>query len=160
MPLLTTLAAIATIAGAGVSSGLAIDQAVTAPCAPKPAAPATPPPPTAQQQAQQRQQTEAAVGQQLPTLEGLTSGYANPGYYAQQGATAAGVAGQPGGNTAAISALEKSLGLPAGSLNPGGGGGGTSTPPFQPAGTGNANAGAFPTSPADLTEFTNSFIST
>lgn len=161
MPLLSALAAIGGLVSAGVSSGLAIDNAVSQPSNPTAGlnlndGPATP---TAAQQQQTITQQKAAVGQQLPNVEGLTSGYANPGYYAQQGATAAGTAGTPTGNNSALEAVEQAFGLPAGSLSKGGGGGAAPTS-FPATGTGAATAGAFPNSPVDLSNFVNSFVST
>jgi hypothetical protein len=159
MPLLSTLAAVATIIGAGTSAGLSIDQAVTAPGAPKPVAPTAPAGPTPQQQQQTQAAQAAAVGQAAPAIEGLTSGFANPGYYAQQGALSAGVAGQPGGDASATRAIEQAFGLPPGSIA-GGGSGGPSTPakPFTPSGVGDPSVGAFPTSTTDLSSYVNTFF--
>jgi hypothetical protein len=92
----------------------------------------------------------------LPTIEGLTSGFANPDYYAQQGGVAAGTAGQPGGQGAALLAVEQALGLPQGTLT---GGTASATPKkFTPAGAGGTNQGAFPTGPADLSDFVSTFF--
>jgi len=101
-------------------------------------------------------QQKAAVGEQLPTIEGLTSGFANPGYYAQQGGVAAGTAGQPGGQSAALAAVEQALGLPTGTLS--GAGGPGAVKKFTPAGAGAPNAGAFPSGPADLSQFVSTFF--
>jgi hypothetical protein len=158
MPLLTTLAAVAGIIGAGTSAGLGIHQAVTAPGAPKPAAATTPAGPTPAEQAQTQKQQQASVASTLPGIESLTSGYANPGYYAQQGGLAAGVAGQPGGDNAASRAIEQTFGLPPGSLSGGGAGGpSSSSKPFTPA-TAETAQGAFPTGTADLSQFVNTFF--
>jgi hypothetical protein len=152
MAFLPALAAIATIASAGTTVGLDIANS-GGPSAPK--TPAVTGPTPAQQQQTQLQE-KAAVTQQLPTIEGLTSGFANPGYYAQQGATAAGVAGQPGGQNAAAAAVEKAFGLPPGTLS-----GASGTPKaFKPVGTGQANTGAFPRDPVQLSDFVNSFVTT
>jgi hypothetical protein len=152
--ILAIAAPVASIAAAGTTIGLDIANA-GGPSAPKPTAPAGP---TPAQQAQEQTQLKAAVGQQLPTLEGLTSGFANPGYYASQGALNAGVAGQPGGQNAAMAAVEKALGLPPGSLTGGATGGGTPTK-FTPAGVGNSTAaGAFPQNQVNLSEFVDSFM--
>jgi hypothetical protein len=156
--LLPAIAAIGTIASAGTSIGLEVANSGGGP--PKPA---VAPGPTPQQQAQTALQQKEAVGQQLPTIEGLTSGYANPEYYGQQGALAAGVAGQPGGTGAAAAAVEKAFGLPPGTLSAGGTGGGGGGAPgtpskFTPAGTGGTNQGAFPTGTTDLSEFVNTFF--
>lgn len=157
MPLLSALAAIGGLVSAGVSSGLAIDSAVNKPSATMPTAPTAP---TPAQQQQSITQEKAAVSQQLPNVEGLTSGFANPSYYAQQGATAAGTAGSPTGSNSALEAVEQAFGLPAGSLSKGGGGGGAAPTSFPAAGTGDATKGAFPNSPVDLSNFVNSFVST
>lgn len=156
MPLLSALAAIGGLVSAGVSSGLAIDNAVNKPSATMPTAPAAP---TPAQQQQSITQEKAAVSQQLPNVEGLTSGFANPSYYAQQGATAAGTVGSPTGSNSALEAVEQAFGLPAGSLSKGGGGAAAPTS-FPATGTGAATAGAFPNSPVDLSNFVNSFVST
>jgi hypothetical protein len=156
MPLISTLAAIAGIASAGISGGLAIDNAVSGPGT-TPPTPSTTPTPAQQQQTISQQ--KAAVSQQLPSIEGLTSGYANPGYYAQQGAAAAGT---PQSSNTALQAVEQAFGFPPGTLSSGGGGGGgaPATKPYTPAGTGTASDGAFPNSPVDLSNFVNSFVST
>jgi hypothetical protein len=156
---LPLIAAIGGIASAGTTIGLDLANS-GGPSTPKPVPPTGPTP--AQQQADAAQKT-AAVGQQLPTIEGLTSGYANPEYYGQQGALAAGVAGESGGTGAAASAVEKAFGLPPGTLSgvTGGGGGGraSGTPSkFTPAGTGGTNQGAFPTGETDLSSFVNTFF--
>ena len=160
MPLLSSLAAIATIVGAATSVGVEGYQLSNQPGTPKPPGPA--PGPTPAQQAQTQATQTAAVGQQLPTLEGLTSGYANPEYYGQQGALAAGVAGQSGGAGAAASAVEKAFGLPPGTLSGvkgGGTGGGPGTPDkFKPAGSGTSDVGAIPTGTTDLSSFVNTFF--
>lgn len=150
---LGVIAAITSIAGTGTGLGL---QLANQPDSPKPPAATTPAAPTPQQQAQTALQQKAAVSQQLPTIEGLTSGFANPEYYGQQGAIAAGVAGQPGGTGSAARAVEAAFGLPPGSLA---GGGSNATPAkFTPAGTGTSSSGAFPTGPADLSEFVSTFF--
>lgn len=154
---LPAIAAIASIGAAGTTIGLDLANS-GGPSTPKPVPPTGPTP--AQQQQDAAQKT-AAVSQQLPTIEGLTSGYANPEYYGQQGALAAGVAGQSGGTGAAAAAVEKAFGLPPGTLSAstGGGGGAPGTPQnFKPAGTGGTNQGAFPTGSTDLSEFVNTFF--
>jgi hypothetical protein len=155
---LPVIAAIAGIGAAGTTIGLDVANA-GGPSMPKPVPPAGPTP--AQQQADAAQKT-AAVGQQLPTIEGLTSGFANPDYYGQQGALAAGVAGESGGPGAAASAVEKAFGLPPGTLSGvsgGTGGGAPGTPQkFTPAGTGGTNQGAFPPGETDLSSFVNTFF--
>ena len=156
MPLISTLAAIAGIASAGISGGLAIDNAVNAPSTTPPNPSSTTPTPAQQQQ--QITQQKAAVSQELPSIEGLTSGYANPGYYAQQAGSQAGV---PQSSNTALQAVEQAFGFPPGTLSSGAGGGGTAaTKPYTPAGTGGASDGAFPNSPVDLSNFVNSFVST
>jgi hypothetical protein len=159
MPLLATLAAIAGIVAAGTSVGVEGYQLANQPSTPKTPAAVPPPGPTPAQQAQTAANQTAAVGQQAPTLEGLTSGFANPGYYAQQGALAAGVAGQPGGQGSAAAAIEQTFGLPPGTLT---GGGGTApssaAKPFQPAGVGDPSQGAFPASTTDLSSFVSTFF--
>lgn len=160
MPVLSTLATIATIVGAGVSVGATGYELANQPGTPKPPI-TTPTAPTAAEAAQTAAAQKAAVGQQLPTIEGLTSGYANPGYYSQQGALAAGVAGQPGGESNAMAAVEKAFGFPPGTLTGiAGGGGGTtpSTAKFKPAGVSDTAQGAFPTGTTDLSNFVNTFF--
>ena len=158
-PLLAALPAIAAIAGigaAGTTIGLDIANS-GGPSTPSPTTPLAPVGPTPAQQAQTTLQQKAAVGQQLPNIEGLTSGFANPDYYAQQGGVAAGTAGQPGGQGAAMLAVEQALGLPPGTLT--GGGTASATPKkFTPAGAGGTNQGAFPNSPADLSDFVGTFF--
>ena len=155
---LPAIAAIASIGAAGTTIGLDLANA-GGPSMPKPVPPTGPTP--AQQQADKAQKT-AAIGQQLPTIEGLTSGYANPEYYGQQGSLAAGVAGQSGGAGAAAAAVEKAFGLPPGTLSAstgGGGGGAPGTPDkFKPAGSGTSDVGAIPTGTTDLSPFLNTFF--
>jgi hypothetical protein len=153
---LPAIAAAATIGAAGTTIGLDIANAGgggTPSAAPATTTPAGPTP------AQQLQQKEA-VSQQLPTIEGLTSGFANPDYYAQQGGVAAGTAGQPGGNAAALRAVEQAFGLPPGSLSGLSAPGGTTGTPakFTPSGSGATNQGAFPTGTSQLSEFVNTFF--
>lgn len=150
---LGVIASIVGIAGTGTEVGLSL---ANQPGTPKPPT-TTPAVPTPAQAAQTAEAQKAAVSQQLPTIEGLTSGYANPGYYSQQGALAAGTAGQPGGSASAMAAVEKAFGLPPGTLT-GGGGGTPSTANFKPAGVGDTGQGAFPTGTTDLSNFVNTFF--
>ncbi len=155
---LPAIAAIASIGAAGTTIGLDIANAGGG-GAPKPAAAVPPPGPTSADQAAQQKQTQAAVAQQTPTIEGLTSGYANPGYYAQQGAVQAGVAGQPNADNSALRAVEQAFGLTPGSLAGGSAGGASSAAkPFTPAGVGDPKQGAFPTGTTDLSDFVNTFF--
>lgn len=164
-PLLAALPAIAAIAGIGAAgTTIGLDIANSGGGTPAPTA-TTSAAPTPAQLASTLAAQKAAVAQQLPTEEGLTSGFANPGYYAQQGGLAAGVAGQPGGAGASLQAVEQALGLPPGSLSGLGnltGGGATAAiaKPFKPVGSGQTNAGAFPNDPTALSDFVRSFIST
>jgi len=150
---LPAIAAIASIGSAGTAIGLDIANSGGG------GSKATPPPVATTAQQQQTQQAEtAAVGQAAPTIEGLTSGYANPGYYAQQGSLQAGTAGEPNDQNASARAIEQAFGLPPGSIGGGGGGPSSSTKPFTPAGVGNPSQGAFPTGTTDLSSFVNTFF--
>lgn len=158
MPLLSTAALIATIVGAATSVGVEGYQLANQPGTPKAPTPA-PTGPTPAQQAATSASQQAAVSQQAPTLEGLTSGFANPGYYAQQGALSAGVAGQPGGESSATAAIEKAFGLPPGTISGGGTAGpSSSAKPFKAAGVGDPSQGAFPSSNSDLSQFVSTFF--
>jgi hypothetical protein len=157
VPLISTLAAIAGLVSAGVGTGLEVDSALNKPSTTVPTASTQP---TVAQQTQTNLQEKAAVGQQLPQLEGLTSGFANPGYYAQQGAAAAGTAGSPGGSNTALQAVEQAFGLPPGSLGPGSGGASSAPSKYTTAGSGTGTGGTYPASPVDLSDFVNNAIST
>jgi len=151
---LPLIAAIGGIASAGTTIGLDLANS-GGPSTPKP----TPTGPTPSQQQQTQLQEKAAVSEQLPTVEGLTSGFANPEYYAQQGALTSGAASQPGGQNAAMAAVEQAFGLPPGSLSGTTSASAGGTPKkFTPAGSGGTNQGAFPTGTTDLSEFVNTFF--
>jgi hypothetical protein len=95
-------------AGIGAAgTGLAIDQALNQPSAPKVST--TPPPLTSTQNASQT----AAVGQQLPTLQSLTGGSLSPEYYAQYGGTQAGVGNDPRATGNIQDAVSQFFGLAA-----------------------------------------------
>ncbi len=101
-------AALATIAAAGTSTGLAIDSALNQPGAPKPPS-AVPSPLTSTQNASQT----AAVSQQLPTLQALTGGSVSPEYAASFGATQSGVANDPRATGNIQEAVNQYFGLSA-----------------------------------------------
>jgi hypothetical protein len=109
MPFATTALAIAAIASAGLgASELGMSLAgVGKPDTPK--ASTTPSPLTAQQNSQQ----QAAVGQQLPTLQSMTGGSLSPEYAAQFGATQAGVGNDPRATGNIQEAINKYFGLSA-----------------------------------------------
>lgn len=121
------IAAIATIAAAGTSTGLAIDSALNQPGTPKPPS-GLPTPLTSSQNSAQT----AAVGRQLPTLQSLTGGSVSPEYAAQFGSTQAGTANDPqatGNIQAAINSFfglaapgSSGLTAPSGGGSPGGAG--------------------------------------
>jgi hypothetical protein len=98
MPFLPMLAAIAGLAGTGVSIGETVANsgggAPTTPTTP------TPTPPSAQALAQQK----ALVSQQLPNVVGATSGLANPSYDSLIAQILSGITGQSGANAAGASA--------------------------------------------------------
>jgi hypothetical protein len=102
------IAAIATIAAAGTSTGLAIDSALNQPGAPKPPS-ATPTPLTSSQNAS----TTSAVGQQLPNLQSLTGGSVSPEYFSQFGATQTGNANNPQASGDVQSAINSFFGIAA-----------------------------------------------
>jgi hypothetical protein len=135
---LPAIAAIASIAGTGVTVG---ETLANQPGAPKP--PAAAPGPTPAQQAQTRAQQQAAVTENLPTFEAETMGAANPAYYAMLSALSSGVAGQPGGQNAAQRAVAQSFGFPA-------------LPTLTPS-TSTSNTSVPPT-PTALSDFVNSFF--
>jgi hypothetical protein len=101
------IAAIATIAAAGTTTGLAIDSALNQPGSPK--IPTTPSPMTTTQNAQ----TTSAVGQQLPNLQSLTGGSVSPEYASQFGATQTGVANNPQAGGDVQAAINQFFGLSA-----------------------------------------------
>jgi hypothetical protein len=125
MPI-AAIAAIASLAAAGVGTGLSIDSALNQPGAPK--VPTTTP--TTPLTSSQNAATTAAVGQQLPTLQALTGGSVSPEYAANFGATGAGVNNTPGASGDVQAAVNQFFGLsapgssglttPTGASSPGG----------------------------------------
>jgi hypothetical protein len=158
MAFLPALAAIASIGAAGTTVGLDIANAGGGGGTPSAVAP---PAPTPAQQAQTALQQREIAGQQIPTEEGLTSGFLSPAGYGQESALASGIAGQPGGNAAALAAALQSFGLPPSIiayLNSGGGTPAATPAKFTPSGSGATNQGAFPTGTSQLSEFVNTFF--
>jgi hypothetical protein len=145
---LALLASLAGLAASGVGLG---ETLANRPSAPKmPTMPTAPPAPTPAQQAQLTNTQKSLIGQQLPNLQAAGSGSLSPSYEAQIAQLLAGIGGQPGANSAANSAVSQAFGL---NNLPGAPKG------FTPAGSAPSTAaGAFPTSPVNLTEFVNSFL--
>jgi hypothetical protein len=106
MPL-PVIVALASLAAAGTTTGLAIDSALNQPGQPK--LPTAPTPLTSTQNAQ----TTAAVGQQLPSEQALTGGSLSPEAAAQFGATGAGVANNPQASGDIQAAINQFFGLGA-----------------------------------------------
>lgn len=96
MPWLPVIAAIAGLAGTGISVGETLANSGGG--APSPTTPTTPAPtpPNAQALAQQK----ALVSQQTPNVVGATSGLASPGYDSLIAQILAGTLGQPGSTAA------------------------------------------------------------
>lgn len=104
MPWLPALAAIAGLAGTGVSIGESIANSGGG--APSPTAPTTPQgpkPPDANALLQQK----ALVSNQLPNVVGATSGLASPSYDSLIAQILAGTIGQPGSAAAGASATDQ-----------------------------------------------------
>jgi hypothetical protein len=100
-----TIGAVSGLAGAGISGGEAIANAVGGkPNATAPSTPA-PTPPNAQQLLQQKE----LVSQQLPNVVGATSGLASPSYDSLISQILSGVLGQPGANAAGAGATGQSF---------------------------------------------------
>lgn len=89
--LLPTIAAIAGLAGTGISVGETLANSGS-----KPAAPAPTPPPDQQTLLRQRE----LAGQQASNIEGQTSGAAGPDFLSLFAPYLAGISGQPGADAA------------------------------------------------------------
>ncbi len=119
-------AAIASIVGAGATTGVGLYEASQTPSQPKLPTSVTQTPLTGPQNAQ----TQAAVSQQLPTLQSLTGGSVSPEYAASFGATQSGNANNPQASGDVQAAINQFFGLGAsgssgltaapGSTSPGG----------------------------------------
>jgi len=140
--LLPTIAAVAGLAGTGVSLGLDLSNQ---PGTPKPATP-TPAQTAATDAATQTQQREL-VSQQLPNVLSSTSGLANPDYTAQIIQLLSGTTGQAGSTGAAQQAVNSAFGItPA-------------VKKYTPAGADpNTSAASSPSSPISLSEFVKAYI--
>jgi hypothetical protein len=100
MPWLPVVAAIAGLAGTGISVGETLANSGGGGAAPKPAAPPPPKPPDPAALLQQK----ALVAQQNPNEVAATAGLANPAFLALMDQLRAGTLGQPGSAAAGASA--------------------------------------------------------
>ena len=105
MPALSTIAAIAAIASAGVGAGSGIYSAVNSPSSPKLPTGVQP------QTAATNQAQTAAVTSSLPTLQSLTGGSLSPEYAAAYGATQAGLGNNPQASGNVQQAINQYFGL-------------------------------------------------